>query len=102
MKCVFLKAVNSAGPGPYSLLASCVTPATAPSIITSVKAYPKSTSMTINWKEPANNGSPLTGYYIDISKKELIFVGPVLTEYTIDEVLPDTAYRSVVFFFIFQ
>jgi hypothetical protein len=75
------------------MLASCVTPAAPPSIVTSVKVYPKSTSMTITWKEPANNGSPVTGYYIDIGEKELIFVSPELTEYTIDEVLPDTAYR---------
>jgi hypothetical protein len=75
------------------MLVSCVTPATAPAIVTSVKAYPKSTSMTITWKEPANNGSPITGYYIDIGEKEPVFAGPELTEYTIDEVLPDTAYR---------
>jgi hypothetical protein len=49
--------------------------------------------MTITWKEPPNNGSPITGYYIDIGEKELIFASPELTEYTIDEVLPDTAYR---------
>ncbi len=49
--------------------------------------------MTITWKEPANNGSPITGYYIDIGEKELIFVSPESTEYTIDEVLPDTTYR---------
>lgn len=85
--------MNSAGPGPYSMLASCVTPAAPPAIVTSVKAVTKSTSMNITWKEPANNGSPITGYNIDIGEKELIFVSPELTEYTIDEVLPDTIYR---------
>ena len=75
------------------MLASCVTPATPPSVVTSVKVYPKSTSMTITWKEPANNGSPITGFYIDIGERELIFVNPDVNEYTIDEVLPDTAYR---------
>ncbi len=75
------------------MFASCVTPAAPPSIVTSVKVYSKSTSMTITWKEPPNNGSPITGYYIDIGEKELIFASPELTEYTIDEVLPDTAYR---------
>ncbi len=93
MKYSFIQAVNSAGPSPYSMLVSCVTPAAPPSIVTSVKIYPKSTSMTITWKEPANNGSSITGYYIDIGEKELIFASPELTEYTIDEVLPDTAYR---------
>ncbi|CAF4625933.1 unnamed protein product, partial [Rotaria sp. Silwood2] len=88
-----VQAVNLAGPSPYSMLASCVTPAAPPSIVTSVKAHPKSTSMTITWKEPSNNGSPITGYYIDIGEKELIFASPELTEYNIDEVLPDTAYR---------
>jgi hypothetical protein len=88
-----VQAVNSAGPSPYSMLASCVTPAAPPSIVTSVKVYPKSTSITITWKEPANNGSPITGYYIDIGEKELIFASPEFTEYTIDEVLPDTTYR---------
>lgn len=85
--------MNSAGPSPYSMLASCVTPAAPPSIVTSVKVLAKSTSMTITWKEPTNNGSSITGYYIDIGEKEMIFVNPELTEYTIDEVLPDMAYR---------
>ena len=49
--------------------------------------------MTMTWKEPANHGSSLTGYQIDIGEKELISISPELTEYTIDEVLPDTAYR---------
>ena len=77
------------------MVSSCVTPAAPPSTVTSVKVYPKSTSLTITWKEPANNGSPITGYYIDIGEKELIFVSPELTEYTIEEVLPDTVYRFV-------
>ncbi|CAF0733122.1 unnamed protein product [Rotaria sordida] len=88
-----VQAVNSAGPGPYSMLASCVTSAAPPSIVTSVKVHAKSTSMTITWKEPSNNGSSITGYYIDIGEKELIFVNPEFNEYTIDEVLPDTTYR---------
>jgi len=75
------------------MLASCVTPAAPPSVVTSVKVHPKSTSMTITWKEPANNGSSITGYYIDIGERELIFVNPEVNEYTIDEVLPDTGYR---------
>ncbi|CAF1622355.1 unnamed protein product [Adineta ricciae] len=88
-----VQAVNSAGAGPYSMLASCVTPAAVPSAVTSVKVHAKSTSMTITWKEPSSNGSPITGYYIDIGEKELIFVSAELNEYTIEEVLPDTAYR---------
>ncbi|UJR33220.1 hypothetical protein I4U23_020675 [Adineta vaga] len=88
-----VQAVNSAGPGPYSMSASCVTPAAPPSVVTSVKVHAKSTSMTITWKEPSNNGSPITGYYIDIGEKELIFISAEFNEYTIDEVLPDTAYR---------
>ncbi|CAM4921556.1 unnamed protein product [Rotaria socialis] len=88
-----VQAVNLAGISPYSMLASCVTPESPPSIVTSVKAYPKSTSMTITWKEPANNGSTITCYHIDIGEKELIFASPELIEYTINEVLPDTAYR---------
>lgn len=75
------------------MLASCVTPPTAPSAVTSVKVQTKSTAMTITWKEPANNGSSITGYYIDIGERELIFVNPHVNEYTIDEVLPDTIYK---------
>lgn len=78
------------------MLASCVTPAAAPSAVTSVKVYPKSTSMMITWREPASNGSPILNYYIDIGEKELITIGPELNEYTIDEVLPDTTYRYVL------
>lgn len=88
-----VQAVNAAGSSLYSTLASCVTPAGTPSTVTSVKVYPKSTSMTVTWKEPAHNGSPITGYYIDIGEKELIFAGPESTEFTIDEILPDTAYK---------
>jgi hypothetical protein len=77
------------------MLASCVTPAAPPAVVNSVKVHPKSTSMTITWKEPANNGSSITGYYIDIGEKELIFVNSELNEYTIDEVLPDTTYRLI-------
>ncbi|CAF5189395.1 unnamed protein product, partial [Rotaria magnacalcarata] len=87
-----VQAVNAAGPGSYSMLASCVTPAAPPSIVTSVKVLAKSTSMTVTWKQPSNNGSPITGYYIDIGEKELIFVNQELNEYNIDEVLPDTIY----------
>lgn len=75
------------------MLASCITPSAPPSVVTPVKVYPKSTSMTITWKEPANNGSAITGYYIDIGERDMIFVNPELNEYTIDEVLPDTVYR---------
>ncbi|CAM4797813.1 unnamed protein product [Rotaria magnacalcarata] len=88
-----VQAVNLAGISPYSMLASCVTPASPPSIVTSVKVYPKSTSMTITWKQPANNGSSITCYHIDIGEKEFIFASPELIEYTINEVLSDTAYR---------
>jgi hypothetical protein len=77
------------------MLASCVTPAAPPSIVTSVKVHAKSTSMTITWKEPSNNGSSITGYYIDIGEKELIFASSELNEYTVDEVLPDTSYRLI-------
>lgn len=82
-----------AGPSLYSMVVSCVTPAAVPSIVTSVKVVPKSTSMAITWKEPANNGSHITGYYIDIGEKELLFASPEMTEYIIDEVLPDTTYK---------
>lgn len=75
------------------MLASCVTPATVPSTVTSVKVQAKSTTMTITWKEAANNGSAITGYHIDIGERELIFVNPHVNEYTIDEVLPDTTYK---------
>ncbi|CAF4211591.1 unnamed protein product, partial [Rotaria magnacalcarata] len=81
-----VQTVNLAGISPYSMLASCVTPASPPSIVTSVKVYPKSTSMIITWKQPANNGSSITCYHIDIGEKEFIFASPELIEYTINEV----------------
>ena len=85
--------MNTAGLSPYSILASCVTPAAPPSIVTGVKVQTKSTSMVIIWKEPNNNGSMIIGYQIDIGEKEIIFASSDVNEYTIDEVLPDTAYR---------
>lgn len=82
-----------AGSSPFSIVASCVTPAGVPCIVTGVKIQTKSTSMLITWKEPHNNGSTIIGYHIDIGEKEFIFVAPEAIEYTIDEVLPDTSYK---------
>lgn len=80
--------------GPFSAIASCTTPPSGPNAVVVVKTSSTANSVTLIWKEPANNGSEILSYNIDLGEKHLISVGKVL-EYTIDDLLPETTYRSV-------
>ncbi|KAL3846896.1 hypothetical protein ACJMK2_017848 [Sinanodonta woodiana] len=87
-----VQALNSAGPGLYSPVATCVTPPSRPSAVLSIKAQASATSVHLQWHEPNNNGSEIVSYNIDIGEKQLISINAV-TEYVIEDLMPETAYK---------
>ena len=88
------QALNSAGAGPFSATASCMTPSSSPGAVLSVRASATATTVRLTWKEPNCNGSEIISFNIDIGEKHLISVGNVL-EYVIEELMPETAYKWV-------
>ena len=89
------QAINSAGAGPFSPVATVVTPPSSPSPVIHIRNSATATTITLIWKEPNCNGSDIIGYNLDIGEKQLISIGAV-TEYTIEELAPETAYKWVV------
>ena len=89
------QAVNCAGAGPFSATASCVTPPSNPGVVTSVRASSTATSIHVSWREPNDNGSKINGYYISVDDRSILAVDNVL-DYVIDDLQPETIYRSVV------
>lgn len=97
-----LQAVNVAGAGPFSEVVACMTPASVPAIVTSLRGlsedevesphYSSSTCLPISWEEPCDHGSEILGYSIDFGDKQPVTVGKVLS-YIIDGLQPDTTYR---------
>ena len=87
-----VQAINSAGPGLYSPMASCMTKASSPSAVVSIRAHATATSVTLEWKEPHDNGSEIVAYNIDLSDRPLLPISAV-TEYTIEELTPETTYK---------
>ncbi len=78
--------------GPFSAIASCMTPPSSPGAVVSLKASSTANSVSLTWKEPPTNGSDILSYNIDLGEKHLIGVANVL-EYTIDDLLPETTYK---------
>lgn len=99
--CCRLQAVNQAGAGPYSELATCRIPASVPDAVSTlfvledehVDACQLSPSvcLALNWEEPGNNGAEITSYNIDLGDIS-IPIGNV-TSYVIHDLLPETSYR---------
>ncbi|XP_053404660.1 fibronectin type-III domain-containing protein 3A-like isoform X3 [Mercenaria mercenaria] len=87
-----VQAINSAGHGLYSPVATCQTPPSSPSAVISIRASSAATSVQLIWKEPHDNGSEIYAYNIDIGEKQLICVSAV-TEYTLEELTPETTYK---------
>ena len=87
-----VQAINSAGAGLYSPVATCLTPPSSPSSVVSIRASATATSVLLQWKEPHDNGSEIYAYNIDIGEKQLITISAV-TEYTIEELSPETTYK---------
>ncbi|XP_077170618.1 fibronectin type-III domain-containing protein 3A isoform X2 [Paroedura picta] len=94
-----VQAVNTAGAGPFSEVAACLTPCSVPAMVTCLQEakvektfYSPSTCLAISWEKPCDHGSELMGYTIDYGEKQPITVGKV-TSYFIDNLQPDTTYR---------
>lgn len=87
-----VQAINSAGAGPFSPVATVVTPPSSPSSVTHIRNSATATTITLTWKEPNCNGSDIIGYNLDIGEKQLIPIGAI-TEYTVEELDPETSYK---------
>jgi len=85
--------VNSAGAGPFSGAASCVTPPSSPSPITAIQLSPMATSVLVAWRPPEDNGSPVTAYHIVIDDRPIVIVSGDQLEHVIDDLQPETTYR---------
>ena len=84
--------MNSAGAGPYSPVATGITPPSSPGPVVSVRASATAVSIHLTWKEPVSNGSEILSYNIDLGEKHLISVANT-QEYVIQDLLPETTYR---------
>ena len=59
-------AINGAGTGVYSAASSGVTPVTVPGVPASVATTAANTQVTVTWTAPANGGSAITGYQVQL------------------------------------
>lgn len=87
-----VQAVNSAGVGPFSMVAECLTPSSSPGPVGLLRAIPTATSVQLSWKEPPNNGCRITYYNIDLGERHLISVENV-TDYVIENLIPESTYK---------
>ncbi len=90
--CVSLQALNTAGAGPFSAVASCTTPPSSPGSVVSVRASATADSVHLTWKEPVTNGSPIVAYNLNVSDKHVIAVDKIL-DYVIEDLTPETTYK---------
>ncbi|XP_077987462.1 fibronectin type-III domain-containing protein 3A-like [Glandiceps talaboti] len=89
-----VQAVNSAGHGPYSAVATCVTSPSSPGAVTHLELLANTaSSLEVQWKEPNNYGSEITSYNIDIGERQPITVSGNVLEHLITGLMPDTKYR---------
>lgn len=87
-----VQACNSAGYGLYSPVAATFTPASSPGPCIAPKSHSTPTSITLNWAEPTNNGSPILNYNVEVSDR-LYTTENDETEYTIENLTPETTYK---------
>ncbi|XP_021372749.1 fibronectin type-III domain-containing protein 3A-like isoform X2 [Mizuhopecten yessoensis] len=87
-----VQAINSAGSGPFSAVATCVTPPSSPSPVVYIRHTANANTISLSWKEPNCNGSDISSYNIDIGEKQLITTSAV-TEYTLEELAPESVYK---------
>ncbi|XP_002735906.1 fibronectin type-III domain-containing protein 3A-like [Saccoglossus kowalevskii] len=89
-----VQAVNSAGPGQFSAVATCVTSPSSPGAVTHLELLAHTAnSLRVQWKEPNNYGSKITSYNVDIGDKQPLTVASNVTERLIEGLVPDTKYR---------
>jgi titin len=91
-------AINAIGTGEYAV--TTVTPMGAPEAPESLRAIPGDGSVSIDWRTPATNGSPITGYVVtvvgDDSRSCLVVFGLGSSLYhscIIDGLVNGTEYR---------
>ncbi|XP_053564335.1 fibronectin type-III domain-containing protein 3A [Bombina bombina] len=97
-----VQAVNVAGPGIFSDVVACLTPASVPAAVTSLWAiqeeeidnpqYCPSTCLAIQWEKPCDHGAEINAFCIDYGDKQTIMVGRS-TSYILEHLQPDTTYR---------
>ncbi|XP_033760580.1 fibronectin type-III domain-containing protein 3A-like isoform X1 [Pecten maximus] len=87
-----VQAINSAGSGPFSAVATCVTPPSSPSPVVYIRHTANANTISLSWKEPNCNGSDISSYNIDIGEKQLISTSAV-TEYLLEELAPESVYK---------
>jgi FtsP/CotA-like multicopper oxidase with cupredoxin domain len=61
-----VRAVNAVGAGPFSAFSNVVTPATVPDAPIVGTAAAGDAWATLNWTAPADGGSPITGYAVQV------------------------------------
>lgn len=110
--------MNSAGVSQFCPICYCRTPSAAPSAVTNAQAEATGTSevrdldvfqwplsdmfvvclqVIVTWEQPADNGSPISGYQVDISPASSL-PNPIelpqsSTQYTLSGLQPQTSYR---------
>ncbi|XP_018563239.1 fibronectin type-III domain-containing protein 3A isoform X4 [Anoplophora glabripennis] len=87
-----VQASNSAGYSLYSPVAATLTPAAPPSTVTTLRSESTPTSIILYWNHPADNGSDIIHYNIEIGDKTISTESP-LNEYTLENLQPDTLYK---------
>ncbi|XP_063902885.1 fibronectin type-III domain-containing protein 3A isoform X3 [Zophobas morio] len=87
-----VQACNSAGCSLFSPIAAMLTPAAPPSTITTLRSESTPTSITLNWNPPADNGSDISHYNIEIGDKVIVTDGAD-TKYHLDNLQPETTYK---------
>lgn len=85
-------AINAAGTSPYSSVTFAQTPAAVPNAPKIESHKVTSTNITVFWKEPENNGAPITHYCIEYGDR-LVETENEELEYTIENLSPETAYK---------
>lgn len=94
-------AVNAAGRSHYSAVATVQTPAAAPAAPEFDTLQSSATEVTVNWRQPFDNGSPILYYNISCAKQGIAdFIvtstGSPVLEYSVGELSPKTLYKFKV------
>lgn len=87
-----VRAINDAGPGAFSEVTLCQTPASVPGAISTVNVNAASDSLYLSWTEPLSNGSEILSYNIEL-EDYLYSTEENVPELCIEELTAETAYR---------
>ncbi|XP_022087990.1 fibronectin type-III domain-containing protein 3A-like [Acanthaster planci] len=89
-----VQAINSAGPGPFSDVATYESPPSSPEAVASLRLLSStSESLLIRWTEPNCCGAEILSYNIDIGEKPVISVPGHAKEHCLEMLQPNTKYR---------